>query len=50
MFKKEKISHHSDISWKNDYFQSAAIGQEFVWTSSPATENWVRERIQAVLA
>ena len=29
-FRNYKISYHSENSWKDDYFQSAAKGQEFV--------------------
>ena len=32
---------HNPKGWKQDYFQSAAIGQEFVMEGTPAVMNWV---------
>lgn len=48
-FKKVEISYHSKRSWKNeDYFQSAARGQEFVIQSNEEIEDWVKELISKV--
>ena len=44
-FKKVKITYHSNHSWKNDYFQSAAKGQEFVIEANRKVENWAKELI-----
>jgi hypothetical protein len=45
IFKELKISHHSSKSWKHDYFQSAAIGQEFVVEESKEVERWVEKLV-----
>ncbi len=39
-FKNVKISYHSNKSFKNDYFDSAKIGQEFVIEESNEITNW----------
>lgn len=44
--KKVKISYHSDKSWKEDYFQSAAKGQEFVVQADKHVINWTKELIE----
>jgi len=45
-FKGAKISRHSRDSWKNGgYFQSVAIGQEFVIEDNAEVENWARTLI-----
>lgn len=36
------LSFHSRESWRSDCFQSAAIGQEFVFDAHPAAEIWAR--------
>jgi len=41
LFKEAEISYHSKDSWKDGYFQSAAIGQEFVVRDNEIVENWV---------
>lgn len=41
-FKKYAISYHSKNSWKFDYFQSAAKGQEFVIDGDEALVEWVK--------
>lgn len=41
IFKEARISSHSEKSWKDDYFQSAAIGQEFVIQPNPKVFEWV---------
>ncbi len=40
-FKATNISYHSQNSWKNGYFQSAAKGQEFVVDVTPDIYKWV---------
>lgn len=42
-FREVSISYHSAKSWKDGYFQSARIGQEFVFESTPAIEAWAKE-------
>ncbi len=46
-FKEVKISYHPDPekSWKDGYFQSASIGQEFVIDCNKKIENWVKEKL-----
>ena len=39
-FRSVNISYHSEKSWKDGYFQSATIGQEFVIESSEEVKNW----------
>lgn len=41
-FKKYKISYHSENSWKDHYFQSAAKGQEFVVEGDEKSEEWLK--------
>ena len=43
-FKDVKISHHPD-PWKDNYFQSAAIGQEFVFQATPKIMDWAKQII-----
>ena len=45
IFKNVQISHHSNNSWKHDYFQSAAIGQEFVVEENEKIERWVEDAV-----
>ena len=45
-FKCAKISFHSKDSWKDGYFQSADIGQEFVIKDYEKIENWAKNLIQ----
>ena len=45
-FKETRISYHSEKSWKNGYFQSAAKGQEFVVEGTPDIEKWVHKLIK----
>jgi hypothetical protein len=45
-FKKAEISYHSKDSWKDGYFQSAAIGQEFVIKDNEMVEEWVKNLIE----
>ena len=40
-FKRYKISYHTENSWKDDYFQSAAKGQEFVVHADDEIVKWV---------
>ena len=41
-FKEVRMSYHSKNSWRNDYFQSASRGQEFVIEGNHKIENWVK--------
>lgn len=40
VFETEEISYHSAKSWKDEYFQSVAKGQEFVVTASNQVLDW----------
>ena len=40
------ITYHSDNSWKEDYFQSACRGQEFVFEESDIVEKWAKTIIE----
>ena len=44
-FKKVEISYHPD-PWRDNYFQSAAIGQEFVMDATPEIIDWARHIIE----
>ncbi len=46
IFRKSAISYHSEKSWKNGYFQSAAKGQEFVVNCTSEILQWVMELIE----
>ena len=41
-FKEVKISYHPH-PWKDNYFQSAAKGQEFVFDTTPKISDWVKK-------
>jgi hypothetical protein len=41
----KSMSHHSEASMKKDFFQSAAIGQEFVIKNNEEAEKWAKELI-----
>lgn len=45
VFKGKKISHHSD-PWKNGYFKSASIGQEFVVQDDDKIAEWAKTLIE----
>jgi hypothetical protein len=45
--KNVEISYHNKESWKYDYFQSAAKGQEFVIKDDPTVEKWVKKLISS---
>jgi len=45
-FRKVRISHHSEKSWQDGYFQSATIGQEFVMEGSKNVEKWAGNLIE----
>jgi hypothetical protein len=45
-FKETSISYHSSSSWKNDYFQSAGKGQEFVINANEWVTDWAKELIE----
>lgn len=44
-FRETSISYHSQKSWKENYFQSAAKGQEFVIDGTPQINRWVENLI-----
>ena len=47
-FRDLTISHHTGTKsrgWKENYFQSAHIGQEFVIQDSDIAEKWARKLI-----
>lgn len=44
-FKDVNMTYHSERSWKKDYFQSAAKGQEFVVKDSLEAINWAKSLI-----
>ena len=44
-FRNVRISFHSEKSWKDGYFKSAAIGQEFVISESDDITNWAKKVI-----
>lgn len=48
-FKEAEISYHTKDSWKDGYFQSAAIGQEFAIKDNDEVEEWVRGLIEGLL-
>ena len=45
-FKNLNITYHKNESFINDYFQSAAKGQEFVIQEDPKLSEWVKEVIE----
>lgn len=45
IFRGLKITHHSDDSWKERYFQSVPIGQEFVVEENPDVTEWAKSLI-----
>jgi hypothetical protein len=45
-FKCAEISFHSKDNWKDGYFQSAYIGQEFVIKDHEKIENWAKNLIK----
>ena len=45
-FKKVNISYHSEASFKEGYFQSAAKGQEFVISDGELLLDWVKNIIK----
>ncbi len=49
-FKGIPITYHSERSWKDDYFQSACRGQEFVFQDNPIVEAWARDIISKYLS
>lgn len=46
IFQHLKISHHSENSWKDGYFQSASRGQEFVIHADEKVIEWARSLIK----
>ena len=44
-FKEVQISHYPD-PWRDNYFQSAAIGQEFVLNANPQIMGWAKQIIK----
>lgn len=45
-FRDAKITYHSTNSFKQDYFQSAAKGQEFIISDSKYAEEWAKNLIR----
>ena len=45
-FREADISYHNENSWKDGYFQSAAIGQEFVVKDNDRVEEWAKSLIE----
>ncbi len=45
-FKKSTITYHTSNSFKEDYFQSASKGQEFIISESEALNLWVKNIIE----
>ena len=45
--KNVEISYHTKESWKYDYFQSAAKGQEFAIKDNSKVEKWVKKLISS---
>lgn len=46
IFKNTNISYHSNNSWKDNYFQSAAKGQEFVLDSTVEIRSWLKNLLK----
>lgn len=44
-FRNAVISHHDQNSWKDSYFQSSPIGQEFVINDNWQVEEWAKQLI-----
>jgi len=44
-FRDAEVSYHKEDSWKDGYFQSAAIGQEFVVKDNDKVEEWAKSLI-----
>ena len=47
IFKNTSISYHSESSWKEGYFQSAAKGQEFVINATDDIQSWALDIIRS---
>lgn len=45
IFRNATISYHTQNSWKKEYFQSAAKGQEFVVCGATGVEDWAKQLI-----
>lgn len=45
-FKGISITYHKETSWKDNYFQSAYRGQEFVFEENTKVENWAKKMIE----
>lgn len=45
IFKNVSMSYHTDKSWQEDYFKSAARGQEFVIDENEKVTEWAMELI-----
>lgn len=46
LFRKARITYHTEKSWKEGYFQSADIGQEFVVSGCTKVEAWAKRLIK----
>ena len=49
-FRETYISGQEKNPWKDGYFQSAGIGQEFVMKATPQIEEWARDIIRKNVA
>ena len=47
IFKDVSITYHSEKSWKEDYFQTAMKGQEFVVECNQEIKAWVKDIIES---
>lgn len=45
-FKKSNITYHSKSSFKEDYFESAKIGQEFIISENDKIFEWAKEKLK----
>lgn len=45
IFKEVDITYHSKTSWKDNYFQSAFRGQEFVCQENDKITKWAKDII-----
>ena len=46
IFKNVKMSYHNEASWKDNYFQSACRGQEFVIEENALIQRWAKNMIE----
>ena len=46
-FKDVEITYHTNNSWKDNYFQSASKGQEFIINANNKIINWTKRIISS---